>query len=289
MMTGKELANKALEISLQYKTLYVNGTFGWLLNKPMKERCKKKPYLSEDRKRMIDNATEDTFAFDCCGLVKGIIWGWDGKKDYPYYGGATYTSAELSDINELGLIQSCKDVSDDFCNIQTGELVYMNGHCGIYIGDNHCVECSPAWKNGVQVTSIVKEEGYNTRTWEKHGKLPQIDYEYKKSNEVIAREVIAGLWGNNPYRKALLEAEGYDYRAIQDLVNELCKKDELEVGEKVRIKPHCKTYDGKKYFANWVYTSDLYVREINGDCITVSTLKVGAITGRVHKDDIVRK
>ena len=41
----------------------------------------------------------------------------------------------------------------------------------------------------------------------------------KKSNEEIADEVIAGKWGNNPARKEKLIAEGYDYNAIQSIVN----------------------------------------------------------------------
>lgn len=42
----------------------------------------------------------------------------------------------------------------------------------------------------------------------------------KKSNEVIADEVIAGRWGNGTDRKERLEAAGYDYSAIQGIVNE---------------------------------------------------------------------
>lgn len=45
----------------------------------------------------------------------------------------------------------------------------------------------------------------------------------KKSNEEIANEVIAGKWGNNPKRKEKLIAEGYDYNAIQNIVNKKLK------------------------------------------------------------------
>jgi LysM repeat protein len=43
----------------------------------------------------------------------------------------------------------------------------------------------------------------------------------KKSDDVIAREVLAGAWGNNPERKKRLEAAGYDYAVIQGKVNSL--------------------------------------------------------------------
>lgn len=42
-----------------------------------------------------------------------------------------------------------------------------------------------------------------------------------KSLETIAREVIAGKWGNGSERKAKLEAHGYDYKAVQKIVNSL--------------------------------------------------------------------
>lgn len=41
----------------------------------------------------------------------------------------------------------------------------------------------------------------------------------KKSNEEIAQEVIDGKWGNGDERKRLLESAGYDYNAIQSIVN----------------------------------------------------------------------
>ena len=45
----------------------------------------------------------------------------------------------------------------------------------------------------------------------------------KKSNEDIAKEVIAGKWGNGAERKKRLTAAGYDYNKIQAIVNELMK------------------------------------------------------------------
>ena len=45
----------------------------------------------------------------------------------------------------------------------------------------------------------------------------------KKSNEAIAKEVIAGKWGNGNARKTALTKAGYDYKTIQTLVNKLLK------------------------------------------------------------------
>lgn len=41
----------------------------------------------------------------------------------------------------------------------------------------------------------------------------------RKSNEVIATEVLAGAWGNNPERRSRLQAAGYNPDTIQGIVN----------------------------------------------------------------------
>ena len=46
----------------------------------------------------------------------------------------------------------------------------------------------------------------------------------KKSNEEIAKEVIAGKWGTGNARKSKLTKAGYDYEAIRKLVNQMMKK-----------------------------------------------------------------
>ena len=44
-----------------------------------------------------------------------------------------------------------------------------------------------------------------------------------KSVEQVAREVIAGKWGNGSDRKKRLEAAGYNYAQVQAAVNKICK------------------------------------------------------------------
>ena len=46
----------------------------------------------------------------------------------------------------------------------------------------------------------------------------------KKSVEELAREVVAGKWGNGAERKKKLTAAGYDYTAVQKMVNALLKR-----------------------------------------------------------------
>lgn len=47
----------------------------------------------------------------------------------------------------------------------------------------------------------------------------------KKTVDELAKEVIAGKWGNGADRKAALEKAGYDYSAVQKKVNEILAKE----------------------------------------------------------------
>lgn len=57
----------------------------------------------------------------------------------------------------------------------------------------------------------------------------------------------------------------------------------LKVGDKVRLQKGAPRYGKSTGFASWVYDSTLYVREINGSRVVISTLKSGAVTGAVDK------
>lgn len=66
----------------------------------------------------------------------------------------------------------------------------------------------------------------------------------KKSNEEIATEVIAGKWGNGQDRKNRLTVAGYDYNAIQSIVN---SKTKTSVKKYTVQKGDTLTAIGKKY------------------------------------------
>lgn len=182
VMTAKDLCQKARDIAENYKTLYVMGGFGAPLNKANKDRYTG-PNANEynrrpERTAMILAADADTFAFDCIGLIKGILWGWDGNKDR-VYGGAIYESNGVPDIGADAMITKCSGVSSNFdlSKMKPGEYLWKSGHAGIYLGDGLAAECTPAWSDGAQITACnCDRTGYNRRNWTKHGKLPWIDY-----------------------------------------------------------------------------------------------------------------
>ena len=61
---------------------------------------------------------------------------------------------------------------------------------------------------------------------------------------------------------------------------------DLYLGDTIKLVPDAKYINGKNV-PSWLYNMTLYVRGINGDDITFSTLKTGAITGIVSRKYIV--
>lgn len=181
VMKASEFVSKLTDIANNYKTLYVMGCFGAPMTKTNKTRyCNNHDYNKKSaRTKLIKAASTDTFGFDCVNLIKGVLWGWNGDKTKTY-GGAKYNTNGVPDTNANGMIKLCTKVSTDFSKIEVGEAVWCPGHIGVYIGDGLAVECTPAWKNKVQITACnCKKSGYNTRNWDKHGKLPYIKYDVK--------------------------------------------------------------------------------------------------------------
>lgn len=182
VMSNTEFVKKAKEIAEKYKTLYVMGCFGACLNDKGKARyTANDPYNKQAaRVKMIMGCDDDTFGFDCVGLIKGILWGWKGSQDKTKnYGGAKYVANGVPDTNAGGMFQKCMEQSSDWTKIIPGECLRCDGHIGIYIGDGLAVESTPMWKNGVQITAVAnikKSTKYPNRTWLKHGKLQYIEY-----------------------------------------------------------------------------------------------------------------
>ena len=184
-----------LNLALNSKTLYVMGCFGApMITKNKKRYSSNYAYNATDaRKKKILSASDDTFGFDCVNLVKGVINGWCADK-MAIYGGTIY-NAVVPDIGTESIIKQCTEVSTDFNNLVDGELLYKKGHVGVVLDAELglAVECTPAWKDGVQITAIARDTRspeanmYHTRAWTSHGKLPWVDYDEKSVEEFIYR------------------------------------------------------------------------------------------------------
>lgn len=108
----------------------------------------------------------------------------------------------------------------------------------------------------------------------------------KKSNEQIAEEVIAGKWGNGTERKKLLENAGYDYNAIQNIVNKELTTTKpiastITKGSKIKF-TGTKSYSGIT-LANWTKNSTFDVIEVSGDRVVIG--RGTAVTAAVNVKD----
>ena len=179
-MNNQQLVQKAINVVRDYKTIYSNGMFGQPITQSIiTQKAKQLPnwYTTQRQQELRALIGQGYFGFDCVCFIKSLLfWNWTGDTTN-VNGGAKYDGK--TDMTEKQLLNMCTDISEDFSNIEVGEYMYIPGHCGIYIGNGEAVECTPKWKNGVQITAvhnIGKIEGINGRTWEKHGKLPTIEY-----------------------------------------------------------------------------------------------------------------
>ncbi|MBE6563153.1 MAG: hypothetical protein E7660_05395 [Ruminococcaceae bacterium] len=88
--------------------------------------------------------------------------------------------------------------------------------------------------------------------------------------------------------------QNYSFRDFPSLIRvkglngtkEEIKAASIKVGDVVKLKSGAKVYGTDKTFAPWVYNAKLFVREINGDRVVVSTQKTGAVTGAVDINDL---
>lgn len=188
-MKASVFVETAKKIATDYKTLYVMGCIGSPLTKAAKKRAiasysyNRKPI----REYIINQASADTFGFDCVCLIKSILWGWNGDLKAEY-GGAVYESNGVPDEGATTFFEHCEDANSDFTKqLDVGELLWTTGHIGIYIGGGLAVECTPNWKDKVQITAvgnIGEQDGYPTRTWLRHGHTPYLEYDTKGKIQV---------------------------------------------------------------------------------------------------------
>lgn len=188
MIKASDFTSKLYSIASTKKTVYAWGMFGSTITKARVD-AKAKQYPSWYTASKIASvfsplygSNPPVWGFDCIGLIKGVLWGWNGDES-KVYGGAVYASNGVPDVSADAMIGKCSEVSTDFGNIAIGEFLWMKGHCGVYIGNSKVVESSPKWTNGVQVTALT------ARNWLKHGKLPWVEYSVKEVRNVVNIEL----------------------------------------------------------------------------------------------------
>lgn len=201
-------------IATEQKTVYAWGMFGSVITKET-VAAKAKQYPKWYTKNKIASVFTPIYrngalvwGFDCVGLIKAVLWGWNGDTGKTY-GGAIYASGGIPDLSADKMIGVCSGVNGDFSDISVGEFLWMKGHCGIYIGNGKVVESTPKWNNGVQVTPL------SARRWLKHGKLPYVEYEGKGTAEEANTIVLIRL---SELRKG---STGREVKTLQRLLKAL--------------------------------------------------------------------
>lgn len=81
------------------------------------------------------------------------------------------------------------------------------------------------WGNGKERQSALENAGYNYQEVQEavNTLINGSETISSKSVQDIAKEVIAGQWGNNPDRQDNLEVAGYNYDEVQNAVNMILK------------------------------------------------------------------
>lgn len=133
---------------------------------------------------------------DCWNLIKAVLNGYDvNKTTIGYY---QSNLSNTGDVDGIGLLNKCTDVSSDFTKLHIGEprYLYLKGtkvdHAGAYIGKEVCIdgklynviESTASW-GGHILYSWVDPDGTRRRykggakncKWHKHGLMtPWVKY-----------------------------------------------------------------------------------------------------------------
>lgn len=190
-------------------------------------------------------AEADWFIKNIQGYLREAILVLDWESGY--LGNVAWAKAFLDRVQEKTGIKALLYASRSPINSFNWSSV-ANADYGLWVADYGANTGSEGNKPNVkwwpfyilwQYTSRGRVAGYNgdvdlnnfygdAETWRKYATssstpapapTPELTPAPKKSNEEIAQEVIAGKWGNGEERKKRLTDAGYDYQAVQDIVN----------------------------------------------------------------------
>ena len=234
-------------VNAQVGKPYWFGTFGQIGSASLYEQKKDqypKYYTAKDFASQYGQRVHD-----CVGLIKGYLWS-ETPTSRPKYDAKQDVGADslYKMCTEKGEISSFQKIA--------GQCVFKGtnakkSHIGVYVGDNKVVEAK-GHKYGVIVSDLSDDWAYwGQCCWIEKDNVaqePVVTPEPivapepvapKKSVDEVAKEVIDGKWGNNPGRKKKLTEAGYDYKEVQNKVNELLnanKPTPAPSGNKYRVR-----------------------------------------------------
>lgn len=138
---------------------------------------------------------------------------------------------ECSCQRMIELFRNNGQYTSNSTGIATGDVVFYDwnadswsDHVGIVTGvsGSKITVIEGNYSDQVKVRTLEASnstiQGYGRPAYETESVEPE---EVKKSNEEVATEVLAGVYGNGDDRKAAIEKAGYEYAVIQALVNSI--------------------------------------------------------------------
>lgn len=208
----------------------------------------------------------------------------------------------VKEVNERldgGKAPEVKPVPAPTTKYQVGETVTING---IYTSSNSTTKLNPL-RNSGKITRIVAgaHNPYlldnGNLGWTNDGCIvenkPAVEpTPAKKSVNEIAKEVIAGQWGNGQDRKNRLEAAGYNYNEVQAEVNRIVNggntpapaptNTDIRKGDRVKV-TKAVDYNGTKLSSS-VLNNTYDVIEVSGNRVVIGKGK--AVTAAMNKANL---
>jgi len=129
---------------------------------------------------------KDYYNYDCAGMIKSYWMSDYGTKPVKYmrkYDKDAY-GITIGMASEQGNIENLPEIP--------GILLYMKGHCGVYIGNNEVIECTSNEKiSGKKYGGICKSK-LSARKWTTWTKTRWLDYGKEVSDDYIIYVVKKG-------------------------------------------------------------------------------------------------
>lgn len=185
IMTSLDFIAKCRNVADNYNTVYGKGMCGSPIDKANIDRMAKyyPDWYRSHSAELSAFIGHDYFGFDCVCFIKTILWGWNGNAK-ENLGGAVYLSNGVPDVSVSGMRKYCEGLSEDFSSIVPGELLFLSGHIGVYLGDGIACEAtlnSSRTRNGVIYSAVANikgasDKGIYSRRWDSHGRCVFIDY-----------------------------------------------------------------------------------------------------------------
>ena len=206
--TGREVAEES----------YYSHKLGWYMLRAKDGEKARKIGLA-----MIEACLNDNIGYDQSGRYGVIeclkVYGRIAKINKP-------TEADCSSLVRACCIQAGIQVGD-FNTASEVSVLERTGafHNAVAVTPNTKLQMGDILVTRSKGHTVIVTEGY-PREDEKPAVKPKPDKagsKAKKSLEEVAREVIAGKWGNNPERKDKLIKAGYVPAEVQAVVNKLLK------------------------------------------------------------------